>query len=115
RVAVLGSVVRDQVFGAGSDPTGDVIRLRNQPFRVIGVLTRKARAGMGQGQDDPVIVPYTTVQKRLLGVTHVQNITVSAEPGVALDRLSAGIADLLRLRHQIVPGEGADFMVDGKS
>src|SRR5262245_11655982 len=111
RVAVLGSVVRDQVFGAGTDPTGEIIRLRNQPFRVIGVLTRKGQAAMGQDQDDTVIVPYTTAQKRLLGITHVQNITISAEPGMPLDRLSAGIAALLRLRHQIAPGEDDDFMV----
>jgi putative ABC transport system permease protein len=82
RVAVLGSVVRDELFGAETDPTGAVIRIRNQPFRVVGVLTRKGQAAMGQDQDDAVIVPYTTVQKRLLGTTHLQNITISAENGV---------------------------------
>jgi putative ABC transport system permease protein len=111
RVAVLGSVVRDQLFGAGTDPSGAVIRIRNQPFRVLGVLTRKGQAAMGQDQDDAVIVPFTTVQKRLLGVTHLQNITISAEAGVALDSLSARIADLLRVRHEIGAGEDDDFMV----
>jgi putative ABC transport system permease protein len=111
KVAVLGSVVRDQLFGVGTDPTGAIIRIRNQPFRVVGVLTRKGQAAMGQDQDDAVIVPYTTVQKRLLGVTHVQNITISAEPGVALDVLSARIAELLRVRHTIDAGEEDDFMV----
>jgi putative ABC transport system permease protein len=111
RVVVIGSVVRDQLFGAATDPTGAMIRIRNQPFRVIGVLTRKGQAAMGQDQDDTAIVPYTTVQKRLLGVTHVQNITISAETGVALDRLSADIAALLRARHRIAEGEEDDVMV----
>jgi putative ABC transport system permease protein len=111
RVAVLGSVVRDQLFGSGTDPSGAVIRIRNQPFRVVGVLTRKGQAAMGQDQDDTVIVPFTTVQKRLLGITHIQNITISAEPGVSLETLSAGITELLHARHRIGPGEDSDFMV----
>jgi putative ABC transport system permease protein len=111
RVAVLGSVVRDQLFGPGSNPTGEVIRIRNQPFRVVGVLTRKGQAAMGQDQDDAVIVPFTTAQKRLLGVTHIQNIWISATPDVALDTLSAQIAELLRRRHGIEAGDDDDFMV----
>jgi putative ABC transport system permease protein len=111
RVAVLGSVARDQLFGPGTDPTGAIVRIRNQPFRVTGVLTRKGQAAMGQDQDDTVIVPFTTVQKRLLGVTHVQNITISAEPGVSLETLSAAITELLDARHRIGPGEDSDFMV----
>ena len=111
RVAVLGSLVRDQLFGPGTDPTGAVIRIRNQPFRVLGALTRKGQAAMGQDQDDTVIVPFTTVQKRLLGVTHVQNITVSADAGVSLDTLSAEMTELLRGRHRIGAGEDDDFMV----
>ena len=111
RVAVLGSVVRDQLFGPDSDPTGTVIRIRNQPFRVLGVLTRKGQAAMGQDQDDTVIVPFTTVQKRLLGITHLQNITISADTGASLDDLSTRLADLLRERHKIGPGEDDDFMV----
>ena len=111
RVAVLGSVVRDQLFGPGTDPTGLIIRIRNQPFRVIGVLTRKGQAAMGQDQDDAVIAPFTTVQKRLLGVTHIQNITISADPGTSLDTLCARITELLQARHRIGPGEDDDFMV----
>jgi len=111
RVAVLGSVVRDQLFGAGTDPTGAIVRIRNQPFRVLGVLTRKGQAAMGQDQDDTIVVPYTTVQKRLLGITHLQNITISAESAGQLERLSAEIAALMRLRHKIQPGDDDDFMV----
>ena len=111
RVAVLGSVVRDQLFGAGTDPTGAIVRIRNQPFRVIGVLTRKGQAAMGQDQDDTIVVPYTTVQKRLLGITHLQNITISAESAGQLGRLSAEVAALVRIRHKLQPGDDDDFMV----
>ena len=111
RYAVLGSVVRDQLFGAGTDPTGSIVRIKNQPFRVIGVLTSKGQAAMGQDQDDTIFVPYTAVQKRLLGITHLQNITVSAEDGVSLGEASNEIAALLRTRHKLAPGEQDDFMV----
>jgi len=111
RVVVLGAVARDQLFGTGADPTGATIRIRNQPFRVLGVLTRKGQAAMGQDQDDAAFVPYTTVQKRLLGVQHIMNITVSAEDGVALDMLTDQVAALLRTRHRIQPGDQDDFMV----
>jgi putative ABC transport system permease protein len=111
RVAVLGSVVRDQLFGPGTDPTGLVIRIRNQPFRVVGVLSRKGQAAMGQDQDDVVIVPFTAVQKRLLGVTHIQNITISAGTHAALETLSGQLTDLLRIRHKIGPGDDDDFKV----
>ncbi|MBI4263737.1 MAG: ABC transporter permease [Acidobacteria bacterium] len=111
KVAVLGSVVRDQLFGPGADPTGAVIRIRNQPFKVIGVLTPKGQAAMGQDQDDAVFVPYTTAQKKLLGQTHLQNIGISAEDSVPLDDLTGRIAELLRERHGIAPGDEDDFMV----
>jgi len=111
KVAVLGSVVRDQLFGVGADPTGEVIRIKNQPFQVIGVLTSKGQAAMGQDQDDTVIVPFTTVQKKLMGVQHVTNITVSAENGVPLDAMTDQIGALLRTRHKIQPGADDDFLV----
>ncbi len=111
KVAVLGSSTRDQLFGAGADPVGATVRIRNQPFKVIGVLTGKGQGAMGQDQDDMVIVPFTTVQKKLLGVQHVNGITVSAGDGVALDEVSAQITSLLRLRHRIDEGEDDDFSV----
>ena len=111
RVVVLGAVARDQLFGTGSDPTGTTIRIRNQPFRVIGVLTRKGQAAMGQDQDDTALVPYTAMQKRLLGVQHLMNITISAEEGVPLDTLTQQIMALLHTRHRIQPEDQDDFMV----
>ena len=111
KVAVLGSVTRDQLFGPGADPTGSTVRINNQPFRVIGVLTSKGQAAYGQDQDDTAILPYTTVQKRLLGVTHVSSITLAAEDGVPLDRLSDSIATTLRSRHRLQAGDEDDFLV----
>ncbi len=111
KAAVLGSVVRDQLFGVGADATGETVRIKNQPFQVIGVLTSKGQAAMGQDQDDTVLVPYTTVQKKLMGVQHVTTITVSAENGVPLDPVVQQITDLLQARHRIQPGADNDFMV----
>ena len=110
KVAVLGSVVRDQLFGPGTDPTGAQIRIRNQPFKVIGVLSKKGQAAMGQDQDDTVFIPYTTAQKKLLGIVHLQNMVIQAEDGVPLSRVQAGIVALLRTRHNIA-GDQDDFMV----
>jgi putative ABC transport system permease protein len=111
KVVVLGSAVRDQLFGAGADPVGQTIRIKNQPFQVVGVLTTKGQAAMGPDQDDTVVAPYTTVQKRLLGVQHVTGILVSAADDSSLDNVSARITALLRERHRIQPGDDDDFIV----
>ncbi|MCA1649657.1 MAG: ABC transporter permease [Acidobacteria bacterium] len=110
KVAVLGTVVSDTVFGPDMDPTGQIIRIRNQPFKVIGVMASKGQSAMGQDQDDTIFVPYTTVQKKLQGIQHINNISVSAStPDTA--PVAAAIAETLRLRHKIAPGEPDDFMV----
>ena len=111
KVVVLGSAARDELFGVAVDPVGATVRIRNQPFRVVGVLASKGQAAMGQDQDDAVFVPYTTAQKRLLGVQHVTSITVSAEDGQPLNVVADGITALLRDRHRIQPGDEDDFRV----
>jgi putative ABC transport system permease protein len=112
KIAVLGSAARDQLFGAGADPTGATIRLKNQPFTVVGVLASKGQSSMpGQDQDDTVVIPYTTMQKRVLGVQHVSSITISAEDGAQQAEMTAAIADLMRQRHRIRPGDDDDFSV----
>jgi putative ABC transport system permease protein len=111
KVAVLGSSTRDQLFGTGVDPVGSTIRIRNQPFKVIGGLTSKGQGAMGQDQDDLVLAPFTTVQKKLLGVQHVNAITVSAEDDASLAEVSAQLSEILRARHRIAPGEESDFSV----
>ena len=110
KVAVLGSVVRDELFGPGLDPTGATIRIRRQPFRVIGVLTKKGQAAFGQDQDDAILIPYTAAQKKLLGIVHLQNMIVGAEDEAPIEQVSADITSLLRSRHNIV-GDQEDFTV----
>jgi putative ABC transport system permease protein len=110
KVAVLGTTVNTQLFGADADPVGQVIRIRNQPFKVIGVMASKGQ-GMGEDMDDQILVPYTTVQKKLLGVTFIQNITVSAASAAQTSSTADGIAVLLRTRHKIVPGQDDDFII----
>jgi len=110
KVAVLGTVVADTLFGPDVDPTGEIIRVRNQPFKVIGVMISKGQGAFGQDQDDTIFAPYTTVQKKLQGIQHINNITVSAEtPDTA--PVAVAIGEALRLRHKLVAGEPDDFTV----
>jgi putative ABC transport system permease protein len=110
KVAVLGSSVSDTLFGPDVDPTGSVIRIRNQPFKVIGVMTSKGVGSMGNDQDDVVMVPYTTIIKKLQGQQHISKITVSAAtPDTA--PVAAAITEVLRTRHKLMPGDPDDFVV----
>jgi putative ABC transport system permease protein len=111
KVAVLGSVVSQQLFGADTDPIGQIIRIRNQPFKVIGVLASKGQPAMGQDMDDTILAPFTTIQRKLLGITNVQNILISASSAGQTSGVADAIAMLLRTRHKIVPGQDDDFMV----
>jgi putative ABC transport system permease protein len=111
KVAVLGQTVSDTLFGPDTDPTGQVIRIRNQPFKVIGVMSAKGQTGMGPDMDDQILVPYTTVMKKLLGVTYIRDITVSAASANETSAVADQIAVLLRTRHKIAPGQDDDFFV----
>ena len=108
---MLGSVVAETLFGEQVDPTGEIIRIRNQPFRVVGVLASKGQSAMGQDQDDTVFVPYSAVQKKLMGIQHLNNITVSAASAGQTLSTADDIINTLRIRHKIEPGEPDDFMV----
>jgi putative ABC transport system permease protein len=111
KVAVLGTVVSDTLFGPDVDPTGQIIRIRNQPFKVIGVMASKGQSSMGQDQDDTIFTPYTTVQKKLQGQQHINGVTVSAASADQINDVAESIRGLLRVRHKIVPGDSDDFMV----
>ncbi len=119
KVAVIGSTVRDQLFGPETDPTGQTIRIANTsaqgqasyPFTVVGVMSSKGQSGVGQDQDDVVFVPYTTVMKKMRGVIFIQQVTVSAVSATDTSATADRIAALLRLRHKIQPGDPDDFMV----
>jgi putative ABC transport system permease protein len=111
KVAVLGTVVSDTLFGPDVDPTGQIIRIRNQPFKVIGVMAPKGQSAMGQDQDDTIFVPYTTVMKKLQGQQNLNNITVSAASADQIQDVAESIRGVLRIRHKIMPGDADDFMV----
>ncbi len=111
RVAVIGTIVRDQVFGKNANAIGEIIRVNNQPFRVMGVLERKGQSAFGQDQDDTIIAPYTAVQKRLLGQTHLSTVLVATNDDTTTAQVTTGVQDLLRRRHRINGTDADDFNV----
>jgi putative ABC transport system permease protein len=110
KVAVLGSTVADNLFPNG-DAVGAIIRIKNVPFRVNGVLEKKGGNMMGSDQDDVIIAPYTTVQKRLMGQQRIGMIIASAASAEQVQDAMDQIDALLRQRHRIPPGGDADFML----
>ncbi|MGZ9213122.1 MAG: ABC transporter permease [Candidatus Binatia bacterium] len=110
KVAVIGQTVARQLFGA-DDPIDSVIRIRNIPFRIVGVLAGKGQTGQGQDQDDTVMIPYTTMQKRLMRITFVQSIVVRAVSAEKVQEAQEQITMLLRQRHRIAEGREDDFTV----
>ncbi|MGZ8434948.1 MAG: ABC transporter permease [Candidatus Binatia bacterium] len=110
KVAVIGQTVARQLFGA-DDPIDSVIRIRNIPFRIVGVLAGKGQTGQGQDQDDTVMIPYTTMQKRLMRITYVQSIVVRAVSAEKVQEAQEQITLLLRQRHRIAEGREDDFTV----
>ena len=110
KVAVLGSEVSENLF-EGADPIGQVIRINKNPFRVLGVFESKGESGGWFNRDDMIAVPYTTAQKRLLGIDHIQSIDVSAASAERTDEARSQIEELLRIRHKLAPGAEDDFNV----
>jgi putative ABC transport system permease protein len=110
RVAVIGQTVADILF-PGTDPVGQMIRVRELPFRVVGVLARRGQDSQGRDQDDLVMAPFTTVQKKLLAITYIQFANVSAISPEATKLAEQQIADLLRQRHKLAPNQENDFSV----
>jgi putative ABC transport system permease protein len=110
KVAVIGQTIATQLFPE-ANPVGQVMRIKNVPFIVVGVLTPKGLSVQGQDQDDIVIVPYTSSMKRLFKASNLRSITVQASSADALATAQREIADLLRQRHRILPGHEDDFTV----
>ena len=111
KVLVLGSIVRDQLFGPEVDPVGQVIRVQSQPFTIIGVMAAKGQSQIGQDRDDVAFTPYTTVMKKIRGVTFINNVNVMAAESTQVSATADRIATVLRVRHKIQPGDPDDFMV----
>ena len=110
KVCILGQTVVDNLF-KGSNAVGAVIRIKKMPFKVVGVLSPKGQSAQGQDQDDIVIAPYSTVQKKMMGVTYLGMMMVSAVSEKSMDDAQSQITDLLRVRHKIQPWEDNDFTI----
>ena len=110
RVAVIGSTVATNLFGT-EDPVGKDIRIKNNPYKVIGVLESKGSGSFGNDQDDVIYIPYTTGMERLQGVNYLRMIYIKAKDGVDLDRLQTDVENILRVRHNIKNPELDDFNV----
>ena len=110
RVAVIGATVATNLFGT-EDPVGKVIRIKNNPYKVIGVLESKGSGSFGNDQDDVIYIPYTTGMERLQGVDYLRMIYIKAKDGVDLDRLQTDVENILRVRHNIKNPELDDFNV----
>ena len=110
KVCVIGHTTARQLFG-DADPLGQIIRIKQVPFIITGVLAPKGLSMMGSDQDDVVIMPYTTAMKRVMGQTMLRGINVQAESEAALKPAQQQIISLLRQRHRITPGKDDDFTV----
>ena len=110
RVAVIGATVATNLFGT-EDPVGKDIRIKNNPYKVIGVLESKGSGSFGNDQDDVIYIPYTTGMERLQGVDYLRMIYIKAKDGVDLDRLQTDVENILRVRHNIKNPELDDFNV----
>ena len=111
KVVVLGKTVSDQLFGEEVDPTGQIIRVRNQPFKVTGVLSSKGQSSGNDDQDDIMFTPYTTMQKKLTGQPNIQMITLSAQSADATTDVKNAVAVVLRNQHKLIGNDPDDFTI----
>ncbi|WP_405567196.1 ABC transporter permease [Polaribacter sp. Asnod6-C07] len=111
KVALIGQTVVDNVFPDGQEPVGKMIRFNNIPFKVIGVLEEKGENTFGQDQDDVVIAPYTTVQKRILAIDYLNQIMASAVSEDDAPEAVTQVTEILRTQHKLQDHEDDDFSV----
>ena len=111
KVCVIGKTVVDNLFPGGENPVGRVIRFQKLPFRVVGVLKSKGYNSMGMDQDDLILAPYTTIQKKILAITHLQGITCSALKEEYTDQAIDEISEILRRNHRLRETDDEDFTI----
>jgi putative ABC transport system permease protein len=110
KVAIIGKTIADQLY-PGENPIGEVIRIRNVPFIIVGILKSKGLSVQGQDQDDLIIIPYTSAMKRVQKATTLRSMMVQAAAPSLLNPVQQQITELLRQRHRITPGKDDDFTV----
>jgi putative ABC transport system permease protein len=115
KVCLLGQTVVENLFGAGADPVGYSIRIKNLPFLIIGVLKDKGESGMGQDQDDLILAPYTTVQRRLAAIDYINGIYASAVTEEKSPAAIAEVEEILRRTHKLKESAENDFRVMSQS
>ena len=111
KVCVIGKTIQDNLFPNGEDPVGRIIRFNQVPFRVTGVLKAKGYNSMGMDQDDLILAPYTTIQKKVLAITHLQGITCSALKEEYTDQAIDEISEILRRNHKLKESDDDDFTI----
>ncbi|MDP4202266.1 MAG: ABC transporter permease [Bacteroidota bacterium] len=111
KVCVIGKTVVTNLFTNGEDPVGKVIRFKNIPMRVVGVLTEKGNNSMGQDQDDVVLAPYTTVMKRISAINYFNNISASARSEAVSDSAQDEMETILRKSHKLADDADNDFRI----
>ena len=111
KVCVIGKTVVDNLFPGGENPVGRVIRFQKLPFRVVGVLKSKGYNSMGMDQDDLILAPYTTIQKKIFAITHLQGITCSALKEEYTDQAIDEISEILRRNHRLRETDDDDFTI----
>jgi len=115
KVCILGQTVVKNLFGAGADPVGLSIRIQKLPFVIIGVLKSKGESGMGQDQDDLILAPYTTVQRRLAAIDYINGIYASAITEEKSAKAISDITEALRRSHKLKESSENDFRVMSQS
>jgi len=115
KVCIVGQTVVENLFGEGSDPVGLSIRIKNLPFQIIGVLKDKGESGMGQDQDDLILAPYTTVQRRLAAIDYINGIYASAVTEEKSAQAIEEVTEILRRTHKLKESEEDDFRVMSQS
>jgi putative ABC transport system permease protein len=108
RNCVIGQTIVENLFPDGN-AMGKMIRINSAPFKVIGILEEKGQSANGQDQDDIVIIPLTTAQRRVMGITYIRSITIQAQNENVINDVQAEVEQLLRIRHRIKDTDTTTF------
>jgi putative ABC transport system permease protein len=115
KVCVVGHTVANNLFGDGADPVGRTMRVNKIPFKIIGVTVAKGQNAFGQDQDDIVLAPFSTVQERMMTITYIQSMMVSAKSEALIPEATEEVTQVLKERHHLGPSEDPDFTIRSQS